>query len=150
MAGLSWLVAGVLAVAALFFDIFRTQPPGLEWVQGFWRQEGPGGVPTIDMLFGVTVIVGVVAVVAAALLVFVAGQRWADTAVGSFGMGVFVAADLHWFLVTVGPEQGEMTYSLQLGFWLLAAAAVVALGALIFSNAGRGQTAPTLLHSADN
>ncbi|HEX6356665.1 hypothetical protein [Actinophytocola sp.] len=138
-AGLSWLAAGALAVAALFFDILRAHSQGLEWVQGFWRQEVVDGTPTIDVLFGVTVIVGVVAVAVAALLVFVAGQHRADIAVGSFGMGVFVAADLHWFLIVASPPQGTLTHSLRLGFWLLATAAVVALVALILSFVGRGR-----------
>jgi hypothetical protein len=134
-AGLIWLVSAVLAVVATFFDIYHSRTALVEYSPGFWQQVTTSGrrtVPGGHVPYGLTVVVGAAVVLAAALLVFLARRR-TGLVVGTFGTGMLVAEAGHWAVILMMIPPGSTVIAARLGFWLLTAAAVVAVVALVFA-----------------
>jgi hypothetical protein len=134
-AGLAWLVSAVLAVVATFFDIYHSRSGPVEYSPGFWQQvttSGPRTVPSGQVPYGLTVVVGAAVVLAAALLVFLSRRR-TGLVVGTFGTGMLVAEAGHWTVILMVNPPGSAVIASRLGFWLLTAAAVVAVVALVFA-----------------
>jgi hypothetical protein len=140
---LAWLVAGGIVIAATFFDIYRLRNSSAEFLQSFWYQRfinGGEGLRTAQAWFGVNVFVGVAAILAAALLMFVSRQRRGVMVTASFGIGMLFADVLRWSLFFL-PTPLDQTRSPELGFWLLVVAVVVSLVALVFALGARVQPA---------
>jgi hypothetical protein len=143
VAGLCWLVAGVAANAATLFDVYRGRSDEVERFVSLWRQwvmDGNLEMSGRQVWHGVNVLMGGAAVLVAGLLMFMSRQRWAGVVVGTFGTGMLVAFAVQWLIVVSSPPT-SWAYTPRLGFWLLVAAAVVALVALVFSVAERVQPA---------
>jgi hypothetical protein len=140
-AGLIWPVAAVLAVVATFFDLYHSRSGPVEYSPGFWKQvttTGSREVPSGHVPYGVTVVVGAAVLLVAALLVFIARRR-VGMVVGTFGTGMLVAEAGHWTVILMTNPPGSTVIAAQLGFWLLTAAAVVGLVALVFAAVERGR-----------
>jgi hypothetical protein len=141
-AGLIWPVAAALAVVATFFDLYHSRSGPVDYSPGFWKQvttTGSRDVPGGHVPYGVTVVVAAAVVLVAALLVFISRQRRVGMVVGTFGTGMLVAEAVHWTVILLTNPPGSTVIASRLGFWLLIAAAVVGLVALVFAAAERGR-----------
>jgi hypothetical protein len=135
VAGLLWLVAGITAGVSTLFDIYLvSQPPRIEQRLGFWGQTVTSSgreIPSAQVLHGVSLVLGAVVVLLGGLLVLVSRRRWAGVVVGTFGAGALLSNAVYLTMGVVASRPNEVTFSLRLGFWLMAASAVVAVVALV-------------------
>ncbi|MCE7001275.1 hypothetical protein LWC34_00230 [Kibdelosporangium philippinense] len=127
-AGLLWLVAAGLGVGATFSDILvQDFGQGSGFRTGFWTQGGIQNGREVEgqmAYYGIEIVVAAAFLLLAFLLVLLTQRRWAPAIAGTFGTGMYTASALTW-IVTLPSAAGEPEP--QLGLWLFAGAAVVAL-----------------------
>jgi hypothetical protein len=135
----------VAAGAATIFDVYHvSQPPRIEQTTGFWSQSVTSGgreIPSPQILQGVSLVLGAVLVLLGGLLLLVSRRRWAGVVVGAFGAGALLNNAVYLTMAVVAVRPSQVTFSLKLGFWLMAASAVVAVVGLVVALVGNARPA---------